>query len=114
MARHEYQQGQSHVELDAFFLLLGVAALSFLAVVSLYVVWSRIVGLDPTVAQTFASLSGIKRFFTALLSGALLGTAAVVAPSVPVGVAAIVMLAASTFAALMLFELVQRRHANRT
>lgn len=97
------------MELDAFFLLIGVAVLSFLVVVSLYIVWSRIVGLDPTVAQTFASLSGIKRVFTALVSGALLGTCAVIAPSVPVGIAAIVMLAASVFAALMLFELVQKR-----
>lgn len=102
------------MELDAFFLLLGVAALSFLVVVSLYVVWSRIVGLDPTVAQKFASFTGIKRFLTALVSGALLGTAAVIAPSVPVGIAAIVMLAASAFAALMLFELAQRRYADRS
>ncbi len=100
------------MELDAFFLLLGVAVLSFLAVVALYVVWSRIVGLDPTLAQRFASFTGIKRLFTALVSGALLGTAVVVAPSVPVGIAAIVMLAASVFAGLMLFELMQKRYAS--
>ncbi|WP_227354850.1 hypothetical protein [Haladaptatus salinisoli] len=99
------------MQLDAFLLLLGVALLSFLVVVTLYVVWSRIVGLDPTLAQGFVSLSGVKRFAMALVSGVLLGVSAVLAPSVPVGVAAIVMLAASTFAALMLFELVRKRHA---
>ncbi len=102
------------MEIDAFFLLLGVAVLSFLAVVSLYVVWSRIVGLDPTLAKKFASSTGIKRFFMALISGALLGTAVVVAPSVPVGIAAIVMLAASAFAGLMLFELMQKRYTRGT
>ncbi len=100
------------MELDAFFLLLGVAVLSFLLVASLYVVWSRVVGLDPTLVRKFASFTGIKRFFTALVSGALLGTAVVVAPSVPVGIAAIVMLAASVFAGLMLFELLQKRRTN--
>ncbi len=100
------------MEVVVFSLLLGVALLSFLVILSLYVVWSRIVGLDPTVAQRFVSLTKIKRFVMALLTGALLGTAIVVAPSVRIGVAAIVMLAASTFAALMVFELVQYRSAN--
>ncbi|WP_458206435.1 hypothetical protein [Haladaptatus sp. NG-SE-30] len=98
------------MQLDGFLLILGIALLSFLVVVTLYVIWSRIVGLDPTLAQRFVSLSGVKRFLMALLSGMLLGVSAVVAPSVPVGIAAIVMLAASVFAALMLFELVQERY----
>ncbi|WP_458187393.1 hypothetical protein [Haladaptatus sp. NG-WS-4] len=98
------------MQLDAFLLLLGTALLSFLVFTTLCVVWSRIVGLDPTIAKRFVSLSGVKRFGAALLSGALLGVSAVFAPSVPVGIAAIVMLAASTFAALMLFELVQERY----
>ncbi|WP_266076389.1 hypothetical protein [Haladaptatus caseinilyticus] len=97
------------MEVVVFSLLLGVVLISFLIVLSLYVVWSRIVGLDPTVAQRFVSLTKIKRFVMALITGATLGTGLVVAPSVRVGVAAIVMLAASTFAALMLFELVQYR-----
>jgi hypothetical protein len=49
-------------------------------VVTLYVVWSRIVSLDPTLAQGFVSLSGVKRFMTALASGVLLGVRAVIAP----------------------------------
>ncbi|SIQ97028.1 hypothetical protein SAMN05421858_0975 [Haladaptatus litoreus] len=99
------------MELVVFSLLLGVSLLSFLIVLAFYVVWSRIVGLDPTVAQRFVSLTKIKRFVMALLTGALLGTGVVIAPSVRVGVAGIVMLAASTFAALMIFELVQYRAA---
>ena len=92
-----------------FALLLGVGLLAFLFVVSLYVVWTRIVGLDPTVAQRCADLSTPARMVVALVSGGVLGTASVAAPSVEVGVAGMVMLAASTFAALMLFELVQQR-----
>ncbi|UPV73418.1 hypothetical protein M0R89_12795 [Halorussus limi] len=91
-----------------FALLLGVGLLAFLFVLSLYVVWTRIVGLDPTLAQRCADLSGPVRSIIALLSGALLGTASMAAPNVEVGVAGMVMLAASTFAALMLFELAQQ------
>jgi len=40
-----------------FALLLGVGLLAFLFVVALYVVWTRIVGLDPTLAQRCADLS---------------------------------------------------------
>jgi hypothetical protein len=92
-----------------FALLLGVGLLSFLFVVSLYVVWTRIVGLDPTLAQRCASFSRPVRMVIALLSGVVLGTASMAAPSVDVGIAGMVLLAASTFAALMLFELLQQR-----
>jgi hypothetical protein len=92
-----------------FALLLGVGLLSFLFVVSLYVVWTRIVGLDPTLAQRCATFSRPARMAIALFSGVVLGTASVAAPSVDVGIAGMVLLAASTFAALMLFELFQQR-----
>lgn len=92
-----------------FALLLGVGLLSFLFVASLYVVWTRIVGLDPTLAQRCAAFSLPGRTLVALVSGALLGTGSLAAPNVRVGVAGMVMLAASTFAALMLFELTQQR-----
>ncbi|MFC4549198.1 MULTISPECIES: hypothetical protein [Halorussus] len=95
-----------------FALLLGVGLLSFLFVTALYVVWTRIVGLDPTLAQRCAKFSRPVRFCIAVGSGALLGTGSLAAPSVELGVAGAVMLAASTFAALMAFELVQhRQHA---
>lgn len=92
-----------------FSLLLGVGLLAFLFVVTLYVVWTRIVGLDPTVAQRCAELSMPAQILIALGSGVLLGTASLAAPSVEVGIAGMVLLAASTFASLMLFELVQQR-----
>ncbi|WP_137283305.1 hypothetical protein [Halorussus salinisoli] len=92
-----------------FALLLGVGLLAFLFVVSLYVVWTRIVGLDPTLAQRCADLSRPARMVIALVSGVVLGTASLAAPSVEVGIAGMVLLAASTFAALMLFELAQQR-----
>lgn len=97
------------MEVVPFVLLLGVAVLSSLVVIALYVVWSRLVGLDPTLAQDFSAFSGLRRTLVALVSGALLGVSAMVAPTVPIGVAAIVMLAASTFAGLMAFELVRER-----
>jgi hypothetical protein len=92
-----------------FALLLGVGLLAFLFVVTLYVVWTRIVGLDPTLAKWCAELSTPVRMAVALVSGVLLGTGSLAAPSVEIGVTGMVMLAASTFAALMLFELAQQR-----
>jgi hypothetical protein len=92
-----------------FALLLGVGLLAFLFVVALYVVWTRIVGLDPTLAQRCAGLSRPARYLIALVAGTLLGSASLAAPTVGVGIAGLVLLAASTFAALMLFELVQQR-----
>ncbi|WP_158057249.1 hypothetical protein [Halorussus halophilus] len=92
-----------------FSLILGVGLLSFLFVLSLYVVWTRIVGLDPTLAQRCADFSRPVQGVLAVVFGVALGTATQAAPSVESGVAGIVLLAASTFAALMLFELVQQR-----
>ena len=92
-----------------FSLILGVGLLAFLFVLSLYVVWTRMVGLDPTVAQRCAGISRPFQMLLAVVFGVGLGTASRSAPSVEYGVAGIVMLAASTFAALMLFELVQQR-----
>lgn len=97
-----------------FALLLGVGLLAFLFVVTLYVVWTRIVGLDPTVAQRCADLSMPVRAVIAVVSGTILGTASMAAPSVEVGVTGMVLLAASTFAALMVFELVQQRQRTAT
>jgi len=92
-----------------FALLLGVGLLAFLFVTALYVVWTRIVGLDPTLAQRCAAFSAVGRAALAAVSGTALGALSLAAPSVRTGVAAMVLLAASTFAALMLFELVQQR-----
>lgn len=97
-----------------FSLLLGVGLLAFLFVVTLYVVWTRMVGLDPTVAQWCADLSVPLRGAIAALSGVTLGVMSLVAPSVELGIVGMVLLAASTFAALMLFELVHQRYRPTT
>ncbi|WP_134672518.1 hypothetical protein [Halorussus marinus] len=94
-----------------FALLLGVGLLSFLFVTALYVVWTRIVGLDPTLAKRCVALSDVWRSALAAVSGVALGTLSLAAPSVRTGVAVMVLLAASTFAALLVFELVQQRRA---
>jgi hypothetical protein len=92
-----------------FAMLLGVGLLSFLFVVALYVVWTRIVGLDPTVAQWCADLSRPVRVLVALVSGVGLATASLAAPTVEAGVAGMALLAASAFAALLVFEMVRQR-----
>lgn len=97
-----------------FAILLGVGLLSFLFVVALYVVWTRIVGLDPTVAQWCADLSRPVRTLIALVSGAGLATTIMAAPTVEVGIAGIVLLAASAFAALMVFEMLRHRPQSAT
>ncbi|PSP54326.1 hypothetical protein BRC82_10440 [Halobacteriales archaeon QS_1_67_19] len=92
-----------------FALLLGVGLLAFLFVEVLYVIWTRIVGLDPTIAQRFAALSSPVRAAIAAVSGVGLGTASLFAPSVASGVAGIVMFGASAFTGLVLFELARQR-----
>ena len=94
-----------------FALLLGIALLSFLFVTTLYVVWTRIVGLDPTLAQRCADFSRPTRTCIAVVFGVVLGTGSMAAPSVELGVAGTVLVAASAFAGLMLFELVQQRQS---
>lgn len=101
--------GTKAMYMAKFALLLGVGLLSFLFVTTLYVVWTRIVGLDPTLAQRCADFSRPARVAIAVLLGVILGTGSMAAPSVEIGVAGTVLVAASAFAALMLFELVQQR-----
>jgi hypothetical protein len=92
-----------------FAMLLGVGLLSFLFVAAFYVVWARIVGLDPTAAQWCTDLSEPMRTLIALVSGGTLATASLAAPTVEAGIAGMVLLAASAFAGLLLFELVRQR-----
>lgn len=92
-----------------FSLLLGVGLLAFLFVATLYVVWTRIVGMEPTVAQRYAALPQPVQVILAVGTGTILGSVSVAAPTVQVGAVSMVLLATSTFAALMLFELVQQR-----
>lgn len=87
-----------------FAVVLGVAFLAFSFVTVAYVVWTRIVGMEPTLAQRFAEFSTGKRAVAAVGFGVLLGVGAELAPSVQSGVAAAVLLAAASFAGLIAFE----------
>lgn len=97
------------MQIVAFVLLLSVAMFVTLVVIAAYVVWSRLVGVDPSVAQEFSAMSSLRRTGMALVSGSVLGAGALLAPSVEGGVAGIVMLGASVFGSLILYELLQDR-----
>ena len=90
-------------------LVLGVAALALGAVAAGYVVWIRLVGLDPTLAQQAAELPGWLSVLLAVLVGLGLGSVLAFVPTMRAGLAAVVLLAASTFAGLLLFELYAAR-----
>lgn len=88
----------------AFAVVLGVALLSLSFVAVAYVVWVRIVGLDPTLGQQFAALSKPAQSSLVICLGLLLGAGAQIAPNVRAGVAGAVMFGAAVFAALIFFE----------
>lgn len=100
------------MRLAGFVLVLAVAALAFLTVAAGYVVWIRLVGLDPTLARRAAALPDRFRAPLALGLGLGLGTVLAVLPTVRAGLAAVVMLAAAVFAGLLLFELVAAADAH--
>lgn len=87
-----------------FAVVLGVSLLAFAFVPAAYVVWIRIVGLEPTLGQRYATFTSVTRTFVALALGACLGMGAELAPTVGIGVSAAIMTAAATFAGLILFE----------
>jgi len=97
------------MQLVSFALLLSVAMFVGLVVIAAYVLWSEVVGVDPSVAEAFAAMSSLRRTAVALVSGSVLGVGAVLAPSVEGGVAGIIMLGASVFGAMLLYELLQDR-----
>lgn len=87
-----------------FAVVLGTACLAVTAVGVVYVVWIRMVGLDPTIAQMIASLPMAVKAVLAILLGLLIGSGAEVAPTVEMGVSAAIFLAASALAGLICFE----------
>jgi len=89
-----------------FAIVLGLAMLTFTFVAALYVVWVRFVGLDPTLAQRFAELSRVSQGALAVGFGVVLGGAIAAMPTLGTGIAVTLMLGSTTFAALLLFELV--------
>lgn len=92
-----------------FAVILGASLLSFAFVPAAYLVWIRIVGLEPTIGQRYAGRSSVARSFLALGFGSCLGIGAELAPSISVGVSASVLFAATSFAALILFESYSQR-----
>lgn len=90
-------------------LVAGLAALALLTVATGYVVWIRLVGLDPTLAKRAAELPGHVSVPGTVLLGVGLGATFTALPSMRAGLAAVVMLASSTFAGLLLFELYAAR-----
>jgi len=97
------------MQLVSFALLLSVAMFVALVVIAAYVLWSEVVGIDPSIAEEFAAMSSPRRMALALVSGSVLGVATVIAPSVEGGIAGIIMLGASVFGAMLLYELLQGR-----
>jgi hypothetical protein len=97
------------MQLVSFALLLSVAMFVALVVIAAYVLWSEVVGIDPSIAEEFAAMSSLRRTALALVSGSVLGVATVIAPSVEGGIAGIIMLGASVFGAMLLYELLQDR-----
>lgn len=92
-----------------FAVVFGVALLVFVAVGALYLVWIRMIGLDPSLAQEYAKLSRPMRMLTAALFGGVLGAGIEVVPTLRAGIAGVVLFGASVFIGLMLFEIAGNR-----
>lgn len=88
-----------------FAVVLGVATLSLAFVAVAYVLWIRMVGLEPTLAQRFAALSTAVKGVAVVVLGVLLGAGAEFAPTVEAGVSGAIMVAAAAFAGLIVFEM---------
>lgn len=94
-----------------FLLVLATALLSACVVPAAYVVWARVVGLEPRVAKWWTDLPQPATMPAGLAVGAALGVGTSIAPSVETGVAAVVLVASSTLAGLLLFEFYAERTA---
>lgn len=88
----------------SYLIVLATALLACISVPVAYVVWIRLVGLEPTVAKRASTLSRPARIVSALLLGFALGGALQFVPSLPAGLALVTMVASSAFAGLLLFE----------
>lgn len=93
------------MRLTSFLLVVSFAMLALVVVAAGYVVWVRFVGLDPTLALGTADTPARVLAPPALVLGTFLGVVIRALPSLEAGIAAVVLLASSTFAALLLFEL---------
>lgn len=92
-----------------FLIVLATAIFACLTVPVAYVVWIRLVGLEPTVAKRAADLSKPKRIASATGLGFFIGGSLQFIPSLPSGIAMVTMVATSAFAGLLLFEFATHR-----
>lgn len=92
-----------------FLIVLATAILACAVVPGAYLIWIRLVGLEPTIAKRAADLSRSTRIVAALVLGSLLGGSLQFVPSLYAGVALVTMLATSAFAGLLLFEFATER-----
>lgn len=93
----------------SYVIVLSTALLACVSVPVAYVVWIRLVGLEPTVAKRAASLSRPARITLAVFVGFLLGGGLQFVPSLTAGIALVTLFAASVFAGLLVFEFVSHR-----
>lgn len=93
----------------SYLIVLATALLACVLVPAAYVVWIRLVGLDPTVAQRAADLSRFVQISMAVVLGFILGGALQFVPSLPAGIALVTLFATSGFAGLLLFEFANAR-----
>ena len=89
----------------AFAVVLGVACLSLAFVAVAYVVWIRMVGLEPTLGQQFSTLPSPGQSLLVIVLGVVIGVGAEIAPNMETGVAGAIMLGAAMFAGLIVFEI---------
>lgn len=92
-----------------YLIVLSTALLACVSVPVAYVVWIRLVGLEPTVAKRAAELSRGIRIVLAVMIGFVLGGALQFVPSLYAGLALVTLFAASVFAGLLIFEVVTDR-----
>lgn len=92
-----------------FLIVLATAILACFFVPGAYIIWIRLVGLEPTIAKRATELSRPTRIVAGFALGAILGVALQFVPSLYAGVSLVTMLATSAFAGLLLFEFAAER-----
>ncbi|KTG09072.1 hypothetical protein AUR64_14830 [Haloprofundus marisrubri] len=90
---------------STFLVLVGLTVLAFEFDTALYVIWCRLVGIEPTLIVGYANLSRSWRVVVVTSIGASFGVFSSVVTDLYVGAAGVVFGAATLFAGVMLYEL---------
>lgn len=90
---------------STFLVLVGLTVLAFEFDTALYVIWCRLVGIEPTLIVGYAKLSRGWRMVVVTSIGASFGVFSSVVADLYVGAAGVVFGAATLFAGVMLYEL---------